>query len=82
MGWSGGVPKGSCAAFGEEGRGLEEEPRKPMASSWNSEGCKYRLLGEVLTLEAVFVLRVHSVRQWDPSNHQILPHTVKVTVSN
>lgn len=34
MGWSGGVLKGSCAAFGEEGRGLEEEPHNPIASSW------------------------------------------------
>lgn len=34
MGWSGGVLKGSCAAFGEEGRGLGEEPAPPVASSW------------------------------------------------
>lgn len=34
MGWSGGVLKGSCAAFGEEGRGLGEEPCTPFASSW------------------------------------------------
>lgn len=34
MGWSGGVLKGSCAAFEEEGRGLGEEPRTPFASSW------------------------------------------------
>lgn len=34
MGWSGGVLKGSCAAFGEEGRGLGEEPRTPFASFW------------------------------------------------
>lgn len=33
-GWSGGVLKGSCAAFGEEGRGLEEESCNPIASSW------------------------------------------------
>lgn len=31
-GWSGGVLKGSCAAFGKEGRGLEEEPCSPAAS--------------------------------------------------
>lgn len=51
MGWSGGVLKGSCAAFGEEGRGLEEEPRNPIASSWiltpitdlgNRKGCEER----------------------------------------
>lgn len=31
-GWSGGVLKGSCAALAEEGRGLGEEPRTPVAS--------------------------------------------------
>lgn len=34
MGCSGGVLKGSCGAYGEEGRRLEEEPRSPFASSW------------------------------------------------
>lgn len=34
MGWSGGVLKGSCAAFREEGPGLEEEPHNPLVSSW------------------------------------------------
>lgn len=34
MGYSNGVLKGSCGAYGEEGRGLEEELRSPLASSW------------------------------------------------
>lgn len=34
MGYSSGVLKGSCGAYGEEGRGLEEELRSPLASSW------------------------------------------------
>lgn len=34
MGCSGGVLKGSCGAYGEEGQGLEEELSSPLASSW------------------------------------------------
>lgn len=34
MGCSGGVLKGSCGEYGEEGRGLEEELCSPLASSW------------------------------------------------
>lgn len=67
MGWSGGVLKGSCAAFGEEGRGLEEEPHNPIASSWmltpitapgtekDAKTGGRGVVGGVLTLEAVCI---------------------------
>lgn len=34
MGYTDGVLKGSCGAYEEEGRGLEEELRRSLASSW------------------------------------------------
>lgn len=80
MRWSGGVLKGSCAAFGEEGRGLEEEPRNPIASSWiltpitapgtekdaKTGGGGWGEVGDILTLEAVCIQHIHRDQQCDP----------------
>lgn len=92
MGWSGGVLKGSCAAFGEEGRGLEEEPRNPIASSWiltpitdpgtekdakGGGGC-----GGGIDFGGCFSSGHTLCPTMCSSNHRILLHTVKSTVSN
>lgn len=79
MGWSGGVLKGSCAAFGEEGQDLARSPRTPFASSWiltpitdpgtekdaKVGGRKRGGEGSVLTLEAVFTQDIHCFLQYD-----------------